>query len=179
MKKIIVIGTTGSGKSRLASSLSQGLNIPHYQLDAFQFIANWEIVSDDVFFAKIKKATESDSWIIDGNFAKTHHLTWPYADTVIWIDFPLTVTLYQNISRTLKRIITREEIWKGTGNRESWKMLFSKDSIVLWLFKTYHSNIKRYEERFNDSNYSHIRFLRLRSRREVEQFLQTTSKENV
>lgn len=179
MKKIIVIGTTGSGKSTLASSLSKGLNIPHYQLDEFQFMTNWQIVSDDIFFEKIKKATESDSWIIDGNFGRTHYLTWPFADTVIWVDFPLSLTLYQNITRTLKRIITREEIWKGTGNRETWKMLFSKDSIVLWLFKTYRSNIKRYEERLNDSNYAHIKFIRLRTRRDVERFLQTALKENV
>ena len=177
MKRIIVIGTTGSGKSTLSAQLSEILKFPHYQLDALQFKSNWEIVSDDIFFAKIKKATDQDSWIIDGNFGRTHHLTWPYADTVIWIDLPFLLTLYQNISRTLKRIITREEIWEGTGNRESWKLLFSKDSIVRWLFKTYHSNISRYEKRMKDTNYAHLCFIRLRSRREIEDFILKISKD--
>lgn len=172
MKKIIIVGVTGSGKSTFSKSLSQRLNIPHIQLDSLYWKANWEGSSDEEFFAKIEKAIDQLGWIVDGNYNRSNHLTWKNADTVIWIDFPFWLTFYQNVSRSITRAIIRKEIWEGTGNRESFLRMFSKDSIVLWLFKVYWKQEARYQERMNDSQFKHITFYRLKSRREVSHFLE-------
>lgn len=173
MKKIIVIGSTGSGKSTLAKKLAQELKHPYVQLDLLFWKADWKNCDDEEFFQKIKEATNGEAWVIDGNYNRTNHLTWPFADTVVWIDLPFYQTLYQNISRSIKRAITKEELWPNTNNRESFMRMFSNDSIVLWLFKTYRKNVERYEERLADKQFSHIHFYRLRSRREIKQFLKT------
>jgi hypothetical protein len=69
--------------------------------------------------------------------------------------------------------MTQKEIWEGTGNKESLLRMFSRDSILLWLFKTYDSNVSRYQERMSDSAYEHITFYRLRSRNEIAKFLES------
>jgi adenylate kinase family enzyme len=171
MKKIIIIGTTGSGKSTLAKKLSRLLGIEHIQLDFLFWKPNWTESDDAEFFSKISEAINCESWIIDGNYGRTQHLTWPVADTVIWIDLPFWPTLYQNISRSIYRSITREEIWKGTGNKESFIKMFSKDSIVKWLFKTYDSNKERYSKNMQNEKFKNINFIHLKSRKEIEFFL--------
>ena len=173
MKKVIVIGVTGSGKSTLAEKLSAKLGYPYIQLDKLFWKANWEITPDDEFFKKISKAIDSEEWVLDGNYTRTNHLTLTVADTVVWIDLPFWLTFYQNFSRSVKRAIVRNELWEGTGNRESFLRMFSSDSIIKWLFKTYSPHKKRNEARLSSPNYSHINFYRLRSRKEVNHFLKT------
>lgn len=171
MKKILVIGTSGSGKTTLAKKLSKKLGIPHFQLDELQFMDHWEIKSDETFFDEISKAVSNKAWIIDGNYGRTHHLTWTEADTVIWIDLPFWLTIYQNFSRSLIRSITKKKVWEGIECRESLKQLFSKDSVTLWAIQTYESNRKRYTERINSENFKHLQFHHLRSRRQIKKFL--------
>ncbi len=172
MNKIIVVGVTGSGKSTVSKKLSQKLGLPYIQLDFLFWKPDWEQSQDEEFFEKIQKALDQKSgWVIDGNYGRTNHLTWKEADTVVWIDLPFWLVFYQSLSRTLMRALTMKELWEGTGNRESFFRMFSKDSILLWLFKTYSSTNARYEARMSDPAYQHLRFYRLRSRREVNRFL--------
>lgn len=172
MKKIIVIGTTGSGKSTLAKKISKKLNYPYIQLDKLYWKADWVGSSDEEFFQKIEAATSQKSWVLDGNYTRSSHLTWTKADTVIWIDLPFWQTLYQNISRSIKRAIIKEELWEGTGNRESFSRLFSRDSFVGWLFQTYRPNKIRNEAKLKSEEYKHIKFYRLKSRYEIMSFIE-------
>ncbi|WP_408098371.1 adenylate kinase [Peredibacter sp. HCB2-198] len=171
MKKIIVVGTTASGKSTLARKISQILDIPHVQLDVLFWGPNWTESSDELFFAKIQTAVQGDSWVVDGNYSRGNHLTWPHADTVIWIDLPFWLNFYQSSSRAFIRALTKEELWPGTGNYETFRMLFSKDSILLWFFKTYKSNRKKYLQIMGDPKHGHIKFIHLRSRSEIEKLI--------
>lgn len=173
MKKIIIVGTTGSGKSTLAKKISKRLNSPHIQLDALFWGQNWTEATDEVFFKRIKDSVSGPQWIVDGNYARTNHLTWPHADTIIWIDLPFWTNFYQSLKRALVRIITQEELWPGTNNRESLRMLFSKDSILVWFFKTYHPNRKKNLERMKDPQYGHLNFIHLRSRTEMRKLLES------
>lgn len=171
MKKIIVIGTTGSGKSTLAKALSERLGLPRIELDSLFWEPNWQGSSDEEFFKKIESALAGKAgWIIDGNYTRANHLMWPQADTVIWIDLPFYLTFYQSFKRTLVRAIKKEELWPGTGNRESVSRMFSRDSILVWLFKTYRQNVVKNTARMVDPTLAHLRFYRLRSRNEVLSF---------
>lgn len=172
MKKIIIIGTTGSGKSTLAKAMSEKLNLPYVQLDFLYWKPNWQGSSDEEFCKKIEGAIDNVSgWIIDGNYTRTNHITWPHADTVIWIDLPFWLTFYQNFKRSLMRAISKEELWQGTGNRESFLLMFSKESILLWLFKTYGPNVTKNTAKMIDPKFSHLKFYRLRSRKEIVDFI--------
>jgi adenylate kinase family enzyme len=171
MEKIIVIGTTGSGKSTLAKALVKKINAPYIQLDQLFWKPNWERTDDEEFLKELEDSIKQSRWIVDGNYTRTRHITWKEADTIIWVDLPFWLTFYQNLTRTIKRSALKKEIWKGTGNRESFRRMFSKDSILIWLLKTYSKNIEKYESALEDPEYSHINFIRLKSRKEVDLFI--------
>lgn len=172
MNKIIIIGTTGSGKSTLAKALAKKLNLPYIQLDFLYWKPYWQGSSDEEFCKKIETAIASaEGWIIDGNYTRTNHLTWSQADTIIWIDLPFWFTFYQNLKRSIKRAIKHEELWEGTENRETFSRMFSKDSILLWLIKTYKQNITKNSAKMKDHLFSHLKFYRLRSRKEIDNFI--------
>ncbi len=179
MNKIIVVGATGSGKSTLCKKLSAKLNYPYIQLDLLFWKPNWQSSTDEEFFPKIENVIkENNQWVLDGNYSRTMKITWPMADTVIWIDYPFWVVFYQNFTRAIKRSITREELWPNTNNRESIIRLFSKDSILKWLVQTYPRMKQRYETAINDPQNSHLQFYRLKSRNEVSKFLININTEN-
>ena len=173
MKRLIVIGTTGSGKTTLAKKIAEKLNCPHIQIDSLFWKPNWQEATDEELFAKIEEAVSQESWVLDGNYTRTNHLTWPKADTVVWVNFPFWLTFYQNFTRSFKRALTREELWEGTGNKESFGKMFSSDSILVWLFRSYGPQLKTNVEKMNDPQYSHINFHRLRSRKEIRNFLKS------
>ncbi|MEM8896803.1 MAG: adenylate kinase [Bacteroidota bacterium] len=176
MKKINVIGTSGSGKSTFAKKLAKKLDYPYVELDAIFWGPNWTEPSDEVLFDKLAKALEQDYWVLDGNYSRTNHIKWALTDTIVWIDFSFWRTLWQAVSRAISRVIDQKELWPGTNNRETLRMLFSHDSIVLWTLRTYRKNVRRYSKLPDDPRYAHIQFYRLRSPEECEQWLSTLTK---
>ena len=133
---------------------------------------NWYWPTDEDFFGKLQNELRQDSWVLDGNYTRTIPIKWEKVDTVIWLDYPFLTTLFRAIRRAFLRSLTQEELWEGTGNRESFsKSFFSKDSIILWMIKTHKQVCKKYESYLVDPKFSHINFIRLRNDRDVEFFL--------
>lgn len=171
---INVVGTSGSGKSTLAKQLSIALNAPYIQLDQLFWRANWQGTSDEVFFAKLETAlsASSEGWVLDGNFDRTRPIKWRDVDIIVWIDYPFWRVFSQAIFRAIKRILSQEELWPGTGNRESFRKTFlSHKSVLLWSLKTWRQNRQRYFADMIDSRYTHIQFVRLTSRKEAQALL--------
>lgn len=88
---------------------------------------------------------------------------------VVWVDMPFYTTLYRAVKRAIMRVVTQEPLWHG--NKESWRKLLSKDSIVWWMIKTHKANVLKYEAMMQDEQYKHIQFVRLRSAKDVELFV--------
>lgn len=169
ISRINIVGTSGSGKSTLARQLATKLNCPYVEMDALWFRENWQNVSDEEFFSKVAAATSGNAWVLDGNYSKTIPIKWKHVQMVIWVDMPFYTTLYRALKRAFARAITQEPLWHG--NKESWRKLFSKDSIVWWMIKTHRANVLKYEAMMQDKRYAHIQFIRLRSQREVDEFV--------
>ena len=87
MKKINVIGTSGSGKTTFSRQLAEKLGYPYIEMDALFWGKNWQQSTDEVFFRKLEEAMEQEKWVLDGNYSRTTDIKWKEADTVIWIDF--------------------------------------------------------------------------------------------
>ncbi len=175
MKRINVIGTTGSGKTTFSKELSAALDIPYVQLDELFWKPNWVESTEEEFLPKVASAVSNDAWVLDGNFSRTTDIKWQRADTVIWLDFGYLTTFTQLLGRTLRRAIKKDELWPNTGNKESFrKSFFDKSSILLWFFQNYSRNKKRYENIMQSNEFSHLNFVRLTNRKESREFIKNT-----
>ncbi len=167
-----VIGCSGSGKSTFARELAKRIEANYVELDAVYWKPNWTEPEDEELFRELDKALASEKWVLDGNYHRTIPIKWARVQTVIWLDIPFPTTLFQAFKRAIKRIWTKEEMWPGTGNRESIsKTFFSRESILLWTITSYGPLRKRYLKTIQDPRYSSIHFVQLRSRAEAEIFL--------
>jgi adenylate kinase family enzyme len=150
-KRVNVVGVSGSGKSTVARRLAEKLGCPHVELDVLYWGPAWQPRPDDVFFASVEKAVAGPAWVLDGNYDRTAPIKWKNVELVVWVDYSFVRTLAQSIRRALTRIVTRKEIWPGTGNRESFRLTFlSRDSILLWMLTSFGRIRRRYEERLSD-----------------------------
>jgi adenylate kinase family enzyme len=168
--RFTVVGTSGSGKTMVASHIAQRLGIPHVELDALHWEPGWAEAPLDVFRERVAQALDGDGWAVDGNYSKVRDLIWSRADTVVWLDYALPVIMGQLIGRTLRRIVTREELWGS--NRESLsKALFSRESILLWALQTYRRRREEYPALLSRPEYAHLAVVHLRSPRAARAWL--------
>ncbi len=175
-QRINVVGASGTGKSTFCKRLSEKTGYPHIQLDALFWKPNWEPTDKENFLPLLEKTLHQECWILDGNYQSTSSVKWKNVEAVIWLDYSFPLNIYRCIKRSVTRAITREEIWPGTGNRESFRRsFFSRESIILWTLKTHHHVKREYHEVLKDKKYQHIEFIQLKSPKEAEQFLEELS----
>ena len=94
MRRISVIGTSGSGKTTFARRLAERAKLPHVELDALFWGPNWTPADDTLFRERVTTALSGDAWVCDGNYSSVRPMVLARADTVIWLDLPLLVCLW-------------------------------------------------------------------------------------
>jgi adenylate kinase family enzyme len=169
-RRIVVIGTTGSGKTALARQIASRLAIPHVEIDALHWGPAWTPASTDVLRQRLAEAVRGDAWVVDGNYSKVRDLVWPRAEVVAWLDYALPVILWRLAPRTLRRLITKEPLWHD--NRESWRVTFlTKDSLFVWALQTYRRHRREYPQIVAQPEHAHLALVRLCSPGETERWL--------
>jgi adenylate kinase family enzyme len=173
VRRVSVVGVSGAGKSTLGRCLGAQLGVPFLELDGVFHQPGWTPLPPQDFQARVREVTAGDGWVIDGNYrsAGVQELVWDRADTVVWLDLPRPLVMRRIVRRSLRRAITREELWNG--NRESLRNLVRRDpeaNIVVWSWRTHAAQVARYEAAMSDPANAHLRFVRLRSPAEVAAF---------
>ena len=93
MKKVIVIGCPGAGKSTFARKLRDKTGLPLYYLDMLWHKPDRTNVTREQFDTALSNIMENDEWIIDGNYIRTLEMRIRACDTVFFLDFPVDVCL--------------------------------------------------------------------------------------
>lgn len=99
MRKIIVIGCPGAGKTTFAEKLGDKLGLPLYYLDAIWHRPDRTHISREEYDTRLAEILAQDSWIIDGNYSRTLERRMEACDTVFFLDLPSEVCLEGAISR--------------------------------------------------------------------------------
>lgn len=174
MRRVSVVGISGSGKTTFARALAARLGAEHLELDSVFHQPDWRPLPTEEFRARVGERVAEPRWVIDGNYGDhVQDLVWDAADTIVWLDLPRWRVMRAILPRSLRRVATRERLWNG--NRERWRNLLDprpEENVVLWAW-TQHPVVRaRYAGLFADPRWAGSTRVRLRSRAEARAFLE-------
>ncbi len=170
--RIVIIGTTSTGKSTLAERLAERFDLRAVDLDALHWEPNWQAAQLDVFRARLIEATSSGRWVAAGNYSSVRDLLWPRAEVIIWLDYPLLLIFSRLWTRTWRRWWHNELLW-GTNRENMWHhfKLWSEESLFHWLFKTYWRRKREFPELLALPEHSHLKVLQFKHPNETDEWL--------
>ena len=99
MRRVLVIGSPGAGKSTLSHQLAQRTGLPLHHLDRMFWLPGWVERDREQGRATLGEVLATESWIIDGNYGSTLPMRLERADTVIWLDYPTWLCLVRVFKR--------------------------------------------------------------------------------
>lgn len=168
--RISIVGASGSGKTTLGKRIAELRGIPFVELDSIHHGPNWTHPPAEEFEAAVDAATQGTAWVVDGNYSAVRHIVWSRADTIVWLDYGMWLSLRQVGRRTFTRFLRREELWNG--NRESlWKHFLPWDeSLFWWVLKTHRRRRRDYLAAMRDPRYAG-KFVRVTRQGEAEGLL--------
>ena len=169
MRKVLVIGSGGAGKSTFARRLGRVLDIEVIHLDSLYWKPGWVETPKAEWAETVAELARRDAWIIDGNYSGTFDIRLRACDTLIFLDTPRLVCLW----RVLKRFIvyrrrTRPDM--AAGCEETLNLEF-----ILWVWNYPRTRRPKILNRMRENAGSKQMF-RLRSPAEAERFLAAVSK---
>ena len=169
MQRIAIIATaSGCGKTTVGRELASRLDVPYVELDGIHWQPGWTELDAAELRRRVEPLVARDAWVIDGSYrGKLGDLVLERADTVVWLDLPRRIWLPRLVVRTLRRALTREELWNG--NRESLSNAVAGDDS---LFRFALANERPRRHRY-PRELDRYRVARLRTPAEVEAFLRS------
>lgn len=171
MERVVVIGTSCSGKTTFARRLAEVMDSPWTELDRLHWLPDWEPHPLDEFRRLVGEKISQDCWVIDGNYGgKVRGIVWARATHIVWLNYPFSIMLSRALRRTMRRLWTKEILFSG--NRESWQTQFYKrDSILFWVITTYGRRRREVPEILKEPAYAHLTVFDFRQPAEAEEFL--------
>lgn len=165
--RILVAGTSGSGKSTLARHLSTTFAIPYFELDALHHGPSWTPRPE--FADDVASLTAQARWVTEWQYHSVRELLADRADLLVWLDLPRHVVMARIARRTLARRLRRTELWNGNLEPPLRTILFQRDHIVRWAWRTHAEHLHRLTD--CAARHPDLPIVRLRSRADVEIWL--------
>jgi adenylate kinase family enzyme len=169
---VVIVGNSGSGKTTLGRALAARLAAPFLELDSIHHQPGWRPLPVDEFRRRVSAFTNGPTWVVDGNYRAVRDLVWARADTVVWFDLPRRTVMRQVVGRTLRRVVSRVELWNG--NREPLTGMFRLDperSIIRWAWVRHSMYRERYAAAARDPALAHLTFVRIGGRADAARLL--------
>ena len=165
MKRVIIIGCGGAGKSTLARQLGEKTGLPVVHLDSIFWLPGWVERDRDEFDELVRREMEKDSWILDGNYKRTIQERLSRCDTIIYLDFSRWACLYGIFKRLVTNIgKTRPDMGKGCKEKVDWE-------FVKWVWNFNKNKRERYYRMLHEAEGKEV--VILKNRRMVKRFLRS------
>lgn len=134
-RRVLIYGVTGSGKSTLAERLAARLGLPYTSVDDLCWLPGWVQVSPEEQQRRIEEIVAGEAWLLDSAYGHWLPAILPRVELIVGLDYPRWVSLGRLLRRTARRVFTGETCCNG--NRERLRLVFSRESIVLWHFRSF------------------------------------------
>jgi adenylate kinase family enzyme len=162
VRRVLVIGPCGAGKSTLARELATHLDLPLHHMDRLNWKSGWVETDEAELRAKQRALVADEAWLIEGTYGGTLDERLPRADTIVYLDFPIPLCVWRVVKRVLTlRGLTRPDMTEDCPER--------LDLIFLWYVASWNSGPRKRLERKLAPHADKV--VRLRSPREAEAWL--------
>lgn len=172
--RIRVVGNPGAGKSTFSRALADRLGVPYLELDEICWGPDWTMRDPSEVQDALRRFLASEparaGWVVDGNWDGLRQGIGDDADVTVWLDYSRAVAMWRLLRRTLRRALTRQELWHG--NRECLGNLLRRDperNILVFAWGNYPRLRQRQLERLR----SGARTMRVRTPRQARLLLAT------
>ncbi len=172
MKKVLVIGSGGAGKSTFAHRLHKATGLPLIHLDKIHWQPNWTAPPKPEWRKTVEKLLAGDEWVMDGNFGSTMDIRFRACDTIFYFDLPPLVCVYQALKRVAKYYKkTRPDMGAGCAEKLDFEFLE-------WVWNFPKNSKPEIEEKL--ALYAAGKnIIRFKSRKDVERFFENLARNKV
>jgi adenylate kinase family enzyme len=132
---MLIYGVTGSGKSTMAQQMAERTGLPWHSVDDLTWEPGWVAVPPDEQRRKIETICAGERWILDAAYGQWLDVVLARADLIVALDYPRWRSLVQLARRTFMRALDQGQICNG--NTESFRRALSRDSIMVWHFRSF------------------------------------------
>jgi len=168
VRRILVYGVTGSGKTTLARALGTRLGLPYHCMDDLTWEPGWVAVSEEVQRDRVREICADDDWVIDSAYGTWRDIPLARADLIVGLDLPRWLSFGRLLRRTVGNVVRHRSLCNG--NYETWRAsLFSYESILVWHFKSFTRKRRRLRTWQSNPEFP-VEIVLLRSPREVDRW---------
>lgn len=165
--RVLVAGTSGSGKTTVAATIGTALQLPHVEIDALFHGAGW--TPRPSFEADVHRFSAGSMWVTEWQYSTVRAHLADRADLLVWLDLPRAVIMRQLVRRTVVRRLRREQLWNGNVEPALRTLFTDPEHILRWAWNTHHETARRVSD--VRARRPDLTIVRLRSRAEVTGWL--------
>jgi len=168
VQRVLVAGVSGSGKTTMAARMGAILGVQHTEIDSLFHGPNWQPRTD--FMNDVDHLTSAGGWVTEWQYPAARPLLAKRAQLLVWLDFPVPVTMSRLVRRTVRRRLRREELWNGNLEAPLHTVFTDGDHIIRWGWRTRHM----YQELVPalERDFPGLCVVRLRTPREAERWVE-------
>jgi len=162
--RVLVAGTSGSGKTALAERIAETLAVPHVEIDALFHGPGW--TRRPSFLEDVQAFSAGPAWVTEWQYSSARAHLAERADLMVWLDLPRATVMRQVVRRTLKRRLRRERLWNGNVEPSLRTFFTDSEHIVRWAWRTHPESASRVRALLHDRPDRLV--VRLRSHEEAD-----------
>lgn len=140
-RRVLLAGTSASGKTTLARRISERLGVRHVEIDALFHGPGW--MPRETFEAEVEAFSAAPTWVTEWQYSTVRERLAQRADLVVWLDLSRLTVMRRVVHRTVTRRLRRQVLWNGNIEPPLWTVFTDQEHIVRWAWSTHHQSAPR------------------------------------